>query len=57
MRLAVERLAALELYREFHCVILWPKAIQEKIMSIKGIGNKENLQEWADYAKSNSYPR
>jgi hypothetical protein len=24
-------------------------------MSIKGIGNKDNLKDWADYAKSNSY--
>ena len=57
MCLAVERLAVLVLYPEFHCVILWPKAIQEKIRSIKGIGNKENLKDWADYAKSNSYIR
>ena len=24
-------------------------------MSIKGIGNKDNLKEWADYARGNSY--
>ena len=24
-------------------------------MSIKGIGNRFNLKDWADYAKSNSY--